>query len=68
VVSDVSLGALQVGIGYAGIDDEFRGSGDQVDCRSLNNALSSFNDDEATRVVTAGFVSLRGSVGTAPSR
>jgi hypothetical protein len=66
VDSDVPLGALQITIGYAGIDEDFLGTGDQVECEDLTSSLSSFNDDETARVVTAGFVSIGGFGGNGP--
>jgi hypothetical protein len=67
LVSDVPVGALQLEIGYAGLDDYFVGAGALVECDSLVaqfGAFHAFNDHEGLEVVSAAFISLTGIGGT----
>jgi hypothetical protein len=60
VTNTATLGALQIDIGYANAQGEFEGSADQVVCADQTGSLSSFNDNDANRTLSAGFISIAG--------
>ena len=67
LMDPVSLGALQFDVDYSGAGGDFDGSGTSVACSTpLTSASASFNDDEATRTVSAGYLSLSGFTGPTP--
>ncbi len=55
------LASLQFDVGYADAPGGFTGSSESVECENLvDGALSSFNDDESSATLRAGFISLGG--------
>jgi hypothetical protein len=63
LVEAVNVGALQFTVGYSGAPGGFDGAADQVQCTDATGSLASFNDDEASTTLSAGFISLGGFTG-----
>jgi hypothetical protein len=50
-------------VSYAAAPGAFDGAGDTVACSDRTGSLSSFNDQEGTETLAAGFISLAGFTG-----
>jgi hypothetical protein len=63
VTNTVTIGALQIDVDYTNAQGDFEGTGDQVICIDLTQSLPAFNDNDATRTLSAGFISIAGFSG-----
>jgi hypothetical protein len=63
LVEAVNIGALQFSVDYSGAPGGFDGAADTVLCSDKTGSLASFNDNEATSTLSAGFINLGGFTG-----
>jgi cysteine-rich repeat protein len=60
----ITVGSLQVVVGYGNADGEFGGTASAAQCTTLvGNALATYYDDESARTVTSAIISLAGLAG-----
>jgi hypothetical protein len=63
LVEAVNIGALQFSVDYSGAPGGFDGAADTVSCSDKTGSLASFNDNEGTTTLSAGFINLGGFTG-----